>query len=127
MSGIHATCKPDGGVSIPQVGLIIELKQGSSTWRYTENPLEEEEGGTRILPVALTPEDTLEKLDVWARTAESGNYEWTLELTVDDESGEHVITVDDNGKPFKTTSADNAPGQEWDGAAWVPSDFPSRE
>lgn len=115
MAGTYAEC-PVGGATGEPVGLLIDLVPQNATWRYAEVP-ETSKESTRRLPITIKV-DEVEYLTVEA-SPNDGYYEWHLDLLVSDQSGQRWMTVDDKGKPFRTTSTQNAEYRAWVSGSWT--------
>jgi hypothetical protein len=125
LSGTHANC-PVGGASGEPVGIVLELNPTKSTWSYID-PFDPERKRRdrrdnlekkRRLPLVINTKE-LDFIDVESH-AKSGYFEWKLALLVTDGSGQRWITVDDEGRPFKITSVENAEEREWRDSRWSP-------
>jgi hypothetical protein len=101
--GIGLMCGPEGEVQVRNV--VVELESPDRLY-YVEGS--EEENNFKRKPFILSlRKGEVEVLDIIA-TARAHYYEWVLELTITHRDQKYRFVVDDDGKPFRTSSATNA-------------------
>lgn len=101
--GIGLVCGPEGSVEVRNV--VVELEAPNRVYHVEGS---EEEQNLKRRPFVLSlRKGEVEVLDVIA-SARSHYYEWVFELTITHRGERYTVTVDDHGRPFRTTSATNA-------------------
>ena len=105
--GTHVLC-PVGGATLNPVHLFIDLDKGQA--RYGRS-------GERRTPFLFSvAKGETEVIDVQAH-ARRHDVEWTLELSALVGEKRKAITVDDDGRPFRTSAPPPATAY-WDGKHW---------
>jgi hypothetical protein len=107
---------PGGGATPEQRVIRIDLDRNWPRVEYSDP-----KSGSPDQPFTLTLADGEVAVFYVDATSQRYDIEWRLKLNSVVNGETYVRTIDDSGKPFRTTSDRNAPRYVWSGGKWVPA------
>lgn len=112
LAGVHLAC-PGRGVDVPERTVFADLSN------EVPSVAVKDKDGTPVDSIHFVVRKGEAESFLTTVSAPTCDCRWHIEVRLEVDGEEHTEVVDDDGRPFRTTSTDDAPTYRWRDGGWV--------